>query len=164
MPEFATCSFAEYRNEMGGIPVRTANGVPKFKLGFAPGHGSLLPTLPSTFPKWPLVQAARKGMPGDEFHAAYREGLDRVGIEQVLSEAEQISQQADYWSRVLGREVTADSPLVLLCYEQLHKPGEFCHRSEFARWVTERTQQATVELGRVRHPEIAAETQQEGLF
>lgn len=164
MPDFATCSFAEYRDHMGGIPVRTANGVPKFKLNFTPSHGSLLPTLPATYPKWPLVQAARKGMPGEDFAAAYRHGLEQVGIEQILADAEQIIQQSDYWSRVFGRQVTAESPLVLLCFEQLHKPGEFCHRSEFARFVTEHTGRAVAELGRVRHPEIAAEVQQEGLF
>ena len=42
-----------------------------------------------------------------------------------------------------------DHRLVLLCFEDLSKPGEWCHRSIFATWWKEVTGDEVRELGPV---------------
>jgi hypothetical protein len=67
----------------------------------------------------------------DEFERRYVERLDRFGIEHFRSRFQQIS------------EYKAGAGLVLLCFE---KPGEFCHRRLFARWIEQQTGQHIPEL------------------
>ena len=60
-----------------------------------------------------------------EFEAAYRVRLKRAGVPAIRAELERLAPGA--------------AAVVLLCYEDLRKDGEFCHRRMFARWWTEVT-------------------------
>lgn len=149
---FSTCSFPEYRPEMGGTPVRIANGSPRYKLKY-----SLTLALPGLFPdrstlKWPR----------DKFTEKYVSKLEEQGVEGIRQAAAMLRSQAG---------LAADASLVLLCFEQLAKPtrGVFpwCHRSIFAGWWTSKTGEAVPELGAVPMAETRAqeiELEQPGLF
>lgn len=70
----------------------------------------------------------------EEFAARYRERLEAVGVAPI--------------ERILrGFAEAFDAPgCVLLCYENLEKPGEWCHRRVFAEWWQERTGAEVPEL------------------
>lgn len=154
---FASCSFTEYRDEMGGIPARSANGTPRFRLKFAPHHGKILPVMSLTFPQWKLVQASRRGLTREQFTHAYLAGLDEIGVDQIRRQADGIRAQADTLTRMLGRKVDETSPIVLLCYERLSSgPDVYCHRTLFARWWEAKTGETVPELGSVP-AELAAD-------
>jgi hypothetical protein len=44
------------------------------------------------------------------------------------------------------KQVSDGKPVVLLCFEDLRKPGEWCHRSMFAEWYEKQTGKKVVEL------------------
>lgn len=68
----------------------------------------------------------------DRFAALYRSRMDDIGIDKV---------------RMLLQAAAGDHDrLVLLCYEDVHKPGEWCHRRIFAEWYEEQTGDAVPEL------------------
>lgn len=148
---FATCSFPEFNPAGGGIPVRSSNGFPRYKLKYPLVH-----KMPSTFPNWDWMK-----LPQAEFYERYIEMIavnEAKIIEEALAirelEAEQIRASAD------------EVPIVLLCFEQLaKKPGSWCHRHAFAAAWRELSGQTVPELGAMPAPETrAAEAQQEGLF
>ncbi len=143
---FATCSFPEYPDVMGGIPVRTSNGYPRYTLKYP-----LLHAMPSTFPNKNTI----RGVAYDRFVELYRAKLDSIGVEAIQQQAHEIR---------CKEGASEDTPLVLLCFEQLHKgPDQWCHRNCFAQWWADRTDQATPELGALHQPEIKAH-EQDGLF
>jgi hypothetical protein len=85
--------------------------------------------------KWPTV---RELMPygliklaGPEFEAAYRQRLDKFGVDALQARFEEV-----YTLRGL--------PLLLLCFENVHG-GQGCHRVTFAQWWHERTGQYVFE-------------------
>jgi hypothetical protein len=63
----------------------------------------------------------------DEFEARYRERLNRFGAEEILRVLEALA--AGY----------AAGGVVLLCFEDLTKPGEWCHRRIAAAWLEEQS-------------------------
>ena len=69
-----------------------------------------------------------------EFRAAYRERLDRLGVDAVRAQLRAIVAAHG------GRGA------VLLCFEDVRVPGEWCHRRIFAEWWAERTGQVVAEL------------------
>jgi hypothetical protein len=152
---FATCSFMEYKPEMGGVPVRSSNGFPRFahqltyRLTTDVNGVPVAHSLPVTWPahdtiKWPM----------DQFAPAYLAKLEKAGVDAIRAAADRLRDQ-------LG--VDPDTRLVLLCYERLAtKPGLHCHRNLFAAWWQDKTGEEVPELGAVPQPEIRA--QQEGLF
>lgn len=151
MPEFATCSFPEYRPEqMGGIPVRTSNGYPRYTLKYP-----LIHAMPSTYPNKSTI----RGVAYDRFVQLYRAKLDEIGIDAIQQQAEEIR---------LKEGAPEGTPIVLLCFEQLHKgPEQWCHRNCFADWYADQVGGVAVpELGALHKPEIKAhESQpQDGLF
>jgi hypothetical protein len=72
-----------------------------------------------------------------EFEAAYRAQLDEQGVEALAARFQGIA--------VAG----GDLRLVLLCFEDLAKPGEWCHRRMFASWWQEEAGAQVRELGPV---------------
>ena len=125
---FATCSFPEFRPEMG-IPVRSSRGFPRYKLRYPLVH-----KMPSTFPARHWLD-----LDYDEFDQLYRQHV-RANLNLILSEADQVRHAA----------ADHDSPLVLLCFEQLHRPGQWCHRRILAHALEELTGELIVEHGRVQ--------------
>lgn len=150
MPEitFATCSFYEFRPEMG-IPVRSSNGYPRFALKYPLFHA-----LEETFPRRSWMR-----LPYREFAPKYYEMCDALGTDFYRREAEQIRFSESHNRR---DERCKDMPVVLLCFERWNDPKkqpEFCHRSLFASWWNERTGEPVPEFGAAPKAEIRADEQ-----
>lgn len=58
-----------------------------------------------------------------EFEAAYVAGLEEIGLDAIMGKLERIEREA------------GGLPLVLLCYEDLSKPDQWCHRRMLAQWI-----------------------------
>lgn len=78
----------------------------------------------------------------EKFTEPYYRHLEKSGY-QVIADA-------------INRYVTDERDLVLCCYEDVRKPGEWCHRLVFAEWWLEKTGQKIEELP---DPSPAAKTQ-----
>src|SRR5260221_8170860 len=79
---------------------------------------------------WGLLQVFDRA----EFTARYHAQLDRAGVDRVLRDLQRISDAHD------GQD------LVLLCYEDVRKPGEWCHRQVLAEWLADRAGLVVAEL------------------
>lgn len=116
-PTMATCSFADYRPEMGK-PIRISLGRPKYRT-----------LIESDDRLWALTPRS------DYFHAApeefdrrYVAQLDRVGVERLREQFEAFDD---------------GQPLILLCFE---RNGADCHRRLFSQWWLEQTGEHVPEL------------------
>src|SRR5260221_824750 len=79
---------------------------------------------------WGLLQVFDRA----EFTARYHAALDRAGVDRVLRDLQRISDAHD------GQD------LVLLCYEDVRKPDEWCHRQVLAEWLAQRAGLAGAEV------------------
>lgn len=110
----------------GAVPVGITVGYPRFKLkGYKPVM---------------MQELAPKGIDRDtpsdkEFERLYRLRLESFGLDRIKRRFSEIAVEAD------------NRYLVLLCYEDLTKPGEVCHRRMFAKWWEEVTGYVIYELG-----------------
>ncbi len=128
MIEIATCSYGEFKPEMG-MPVRTSIGVARWF------------TQPSvawenTYPKYHWLQ-----LPYDDYHARYVAKLDEVGADTLRADLEFM---ADTYEKLTH---TKPERAVLLCFEKLSKAGAWCHRSILATYLEEHLGCTIVELG-----------------
>lgn len=110
--------------ESGLAPVRTTTGAPRFRLGYelAGNVGMLAP------------HGLRQIEHRPEFEAAYLARLDGFGVEQIRAALEDVAGAA------------GATGVVLLCFEDLDDPTQWCHRSIFAAWWREQTGEDVVEL------------------
>jgi hypothetical protein len=107
----------------GLTPVRTSLGYPRFRLGY-----DLRLAAQTLMPQWRLV-----GLEEDEYRAGYRKLLDERGLDAIRTELTEL------WP--------AGSPgPVLLCFEKLDRPDQFCHRVFFSELWREWTGQTVPEL------------------
>lgn len=120
-----TCSFTEYRPDMG-VGVRISLSAPRWIKRDKPW-----PTVAAMTPQgWYLRE------PDDEvFYAHLRRQLEKAGPRAIYDELHTIA------------DAEGDDRLVLLCFEKLSKPGADCHRSFVARWWLETTGEEVPELG-----------------
>lgn len=95
-------------------------GKPRFKIGY-----KLEGQLYSLAPGRDYFRA-----PEDVFIERYREGLDKLGIEKVMSILEQVAEE--------------NRDLVLLCFEDVDK--DMCHRTLLADWIGEQMGVKPLEL------------------
>lgn len=101
------------------VKVRIARGAPAFPLPYPDVPlEALMP------PGWVL---GRLRGDRDAYEAAYRDHLNRIGVERLREEFAAL------------RAAHGGQPLVLLCYESLRRPDEWCHRRMFAAWWEEQT-------------------------
>ncbi|MBC9725051.1 DUF488 family protein [Streptomyces sp. TRM68367] len=107
-----------------GVPVRITLGGVRFKLPYSLTH-----SVRELAPRRDYLSASEP-----EFTAAYRADLDQLGPERIAALLHQIA----------GTE--GDHRLVLLCFEDLAKPGLWCHRRVFASWWKDRTGDEVREL------------------
>ncbi|MDX3224483.1 MULTISPECIES: DUF488 family protein [unclassified Streptomyces] len=107
-----------------GVAVRITLGAPRFKLPY-----SLKYAVRELAPRRDYFS---KGLP--EFTAAYRADLNRLGAERVAELLRGIA------------EAEQDHRLVLLCFEDLSDPAQWCHRRIFAAWWKEMTGDEVREL------------------
>jgi hypothetical protein len=110
-----------------GTAVRISNGAPRWKLKYPLVH-----SIKELHPAWADVKAK---MPSDQFEERYHAKLNEVGLDVIAS-------------RFRAVAVAENEPrLVLLCFDDLAKPGGSCHRTMFARWWTNLTGETVTELG-----------------
>lgn len=130
MIEIATCSFGEYRPEMGAA-VRTSIGAPKWF-----SHPYL--TWDRVFPKRYWLH-----LPYDAYKPKYLDMLEAVGEATLRDD---IAALVEMHARRNSGEVP--ERLTLLCYEKLSKgPDNWCHRTMLANWLIQNLQVPVVELG-----------------
>lgn len=120
-----TCNYARFNEDMG-TPIQISNSRPKYRLNY-----ELRFAMKGLAPKWSLIKA---NLPHADFESRYREALDLLDIDHLKRLFEQAAE-------VGGRE-----DLVLLCFENTLKPGNWCHRDMFARWWTDRTGEQVQEV------------------
>ncbi|MFF7586721.1 DUF488 family protein [Kitasatospora purpeofusca] len=124
-----TSRFQQFRPEQG-VPVRITRGAPRFRLPY-----QLLHTVAELAPG-----AAYFNRPQPEFTAAYRADLAALGAHRIAERLGAIAEQE------------REQRLVLLCFEDLAKPNEWCHRRIFAEWWLEATGDQVRELGPMAGP------------
>lgn len=131
--ELTTCSFSEFREEMG-LGVRISNGSPRWIKREVP---------------WPVVtelvpSRSYLNVPDEDvFVERYTAQLRSHGVTAIREQFQRLAahQKAER--------------LVLLCFEKLTK-GEPCHRRYFASWWQQQTGQEVPELGEVpTHEQLA---------
>jgi hypothetical protein len=126
LPGFASCSYWQYRPWMG-IAVRTSLGRPR-------RFDHPLARLDLLTPRPAMLRMAH-----DDYRRVYRHQLHRATIERVMVSAAGIRRVA---------RAGDDVPLVLLCFDDLAKPGSWCHRTFAAQWLAEKGHEC-LELGDV---------------
>ena len=107
-----------------GVPVRITLGAPRFKLPYVIKYA-----MRELAPRREYFSKCRS-----EFTAAYRADLDRMGAVRVAERLQEIA------------GVEQDHRLVLLCFEELSDPAQWCHRRIFAAWWKEVTGDEVREL------------------
>ncbi|MEU8870465.1 hypothetical protein AB0D24_04730 [Streptomyces javensis] len=127
----ATCTYQEFAPDMG-TPVRTTVGHPRFPLSYQLGGIAR-----SVTPTRHLLKIEAE----DAYEFSYRRLLNDRGVDLIREELTAIAGANDL-----------DVPVVLLCFDKLSKPGNWCHRTHFAKWWTDQTGEEVPELGAVPVP------------
>jgi hypothetical protein len=117
--KLSTCRYADHKPWMG-VAVRSSVGYPRY------WRGPKLPYAETTAPV-----GIKHISDYDTFRERYFARLDELGLARVTSELDRISR----------REGLRDepAPLVICCFEDLKKPGEWCHRRLFSSWWQDQT-------------------------
>lgn len=120
--ELFTARYAEY-SPTHGVAVRTSVGVPKDWR-----HGRLEHVRRLT--PYGLLHVSDRA----EFTRLYIARLERVGADAIYARLEGISDAHDC------------RPLVLCCFEDVRRPGVWCHRTILGAWLRDRLGIAVPEL------------------
>ena len=108
--------------------VQISIGDPKFAIPYRIDHElSILAPLPAIF-RYPDYAI---------FETEYRKQLGATGVNRIQDELERVA--------------NLNKITVLLCFEDIRKPDQWCHRRIFAKWWEEKTGQEVAEL-RERDP------------
>ena len=119
-------------------PVGISIGTPKFPLGY-----TLRMQCYSLAPKGYMLN-----MELERFKPAYYEKLEGIGTDRIIDMVQRMDEEA----RAEGKE------LVLLCYEDVRVPGDWCHRTVFAEWWAEQTGELIEELYDPSEPKVKKPT------
>lgn len=126
----ATCSYTEFRPEMG-VPVRFTVSAPRWNLPYQPAG-------------WARLISPTRSMlhlPGDAYTRQYFALLNAAGVDAIRAELTALAGGADR--------------VVLLCYERLNETSKtdhsplWCHRSLFAHHWRQQTGEVVPELGKL---------------
>lgn len=101
-----------------------------FARPFTQSRRPVLP-IPKHDPSTPLPSQAWLGLSREAYEPLYLAKFESLLIDAV---------------RARIAELAAGKIPVLLCFESLKKPGEFCHRRMFADWWERKTGEAVAEL------------------
>lgn len=123
--DLATCSYGEYRPDMG-VAIRTTAGHPRFFRQPVGGHAKLIT---------PTRQLLAANLPADAYEFQYRRMLNEHGIQAIHTELAALA------------AANAGGRLVLLCFDRMNKPENWCHRRMLARFWAESTGEEIPELG-----------------
>lgn len=107
-------------------PVGISIGQPKFPLGY-----QLREQCYSLAPKGYMLN-----MEIESFRQAYYEKLDGIGTEKIINMVTRLDEKAR----------NEKKELVLLCYEDVRVPEDWCHRTIFAEWWAENMGEIIEEL------------------
>lgn len=107
-------------------PVGISIGKPRFRLGY-----ELREQCYSLAPKGYMLN-----MDIDDFKKAYYEKLEGIGTDRIIGMVNKLDEKA----RSEGKE------LALLCFEDVRVESEWCHRTIFAQWWTEKVGEIIEEL------------------
>jgi hypothetical protein len=107
-------------------PVGISIGQPKFPLGYEIRNQCY-----SLAPKGYMLN-----MDIDHFKPAYYDKLEGIGTEKIISMVQRFDQAAQ----------SEGKQLVLLCYEDVRIPEDWCHRTVFAEWWAENVGELIEEL------------------
>lgn len=116
----------ELLNEDKYYPVGISIGKPRFKLGY-----TIREQCYSLAPKGYMLN-----MKLDEFIPAYYKKLENIGNFNIVDMVAKLDEKA----RSEGKE------LVLLCFEDVRIPKDWCHRTVFAQWWLEKVGEVIEEL------------------
>lgn len=113
------------------VPLAISMGLPKFCLSYP-----LKDRIYILAPSRDILQIADPV----EYQKKYCEQLERYGVEKI--------------KRILLREQERDKENVLLCFEDIRKPGLWCHRRMFAEWFERKTGVVIDELEEPESPTV----------
>jgi hypothetical protein len=120
-------------NDKNYTKVRISLGTPKWETGYRI-DGEMKDLMPfGLFKEYDEYE---------QFKPAYFKRLDSIGINRI-------QRQLNYFES-FGKDV------VLLCFEDVRKEGNWCHRTAFAEWYRLRTGKTIEEL-----PEVSSELKSE---
>ncbi len=121
-PRIYTGRYQEVKRLPDKQAVRITVGYPRFM-------GAGLPTIKDLAPY---------GLMKETDQASFTEGyvalLEAKGVQRIAQQLDDLV--ASF----------APKAIVLCCYEDLSKPGEWCHRQTFSRWWLERTEELIPDL------------------
>lgn len=118
-----TSRFANSRAiiDSGALPIRTSIGGLRWTPPYS--YASILELAPDR---------AWLNLPQDRYEPLYLDRLERLGVGRVRA--------------LLDLVVSEEEAVVLLCFENLGKPGAWCHRRMFAEWWEGKTGDKVPEL------------------
>ncbi len=115
------------------VKVAITRGLPRFSLGYR------YVRLQELAPSRELFDASRADIMTDEaFREAYQAQLQLLSLRGVLVLLDRAAREA------------GKNDLVLLCYEDLNKPGASCHRTMLTEWLAEEIHRAGITDVQVR--------------
>jgi hypothetical protein len=128
-----TCSYSEYKrhDQPGRIPVRASRGYPRFHLPYK----ERMAYLHEATPEFSWLK-----LPYEQFLTLFIGRLNQHGAKKISEKLAEITLN------------TGGSDPVLLCYEDLGNPANWCHRQLFADWWLTQTGEEVIELGRLYVP------------
>ena len=115
----------ELRND-GYYPVGISIGKPRFKTGY-----EIREQCYALAPKGYMLK-----MEYEPYREAYFQKLEEIGTDKIIGIVQRMDERAQEEGKTL----------VLLCYEDLRKPDQWCHRTLFAEWWQKMTGEVINEL------------------
>ena len=110
----------------GYYPVGISVGRPRFNTGY-----TIRETCYSLAPKGYMLK-----MEYDPYKEAYIKKLEEIGTDKIIKIVRGLEEKAK----------AENKTLVLLCFEDIRKPGNWCHRTIFAEWWKKHTGETIEEL------------------
>lgn len=131
----------ELLNDKKYYPVGISIGKPRFPLGYKVREQCY-----SLAPKGYMLN-----MDLERFTPAYYKKLADIGNDRIIDMVERLEERA----RSEGKE------LVLLCFEDIRIPSDWCHRTVFAQWWAEKTGEIIEELYDPNQPKGKRKTKED---
>lgn len=115
----------ELRND-GYYPVGISVGKPRFSTGY-----EIREQCYALAPRYDMLKLGY-----EEYKAEYFKKLDKIGVDKIIGIVQRLDAKAQ----------EEDKKLVLLCFEDIRKPENWCHRTLFAEWWLAHTGEVIEEM------------------
>lgn len=115
----------ELRND-GYYPVGISVGKPRFSTGY-----EIREQCYALAPRYDMLK-----LDYEEYKAEYFKKLDKIGVDKIIGIVQRLDAKAQ----------EEDKKLVLLCFEDIRKPENWCHRTLFAEWWLAHTGEVIEEM------------------